>query len=191
VLADGSGLQPAAHTEQASVCPSAEGGGIGRARRILAVRRRLLHGGAGGDVLTGLLSAPQGERRRRYQPIGQDGEGLPAGMTDSASHPNVFVVFIVGLAEPSSMPDDRVVLAKGTSPRQEVEGDHPGSMLSFASGSAIKRITAGVKARRWFSLPGLLRRPAFTLLVYSLSNERKKAALNWRPQAPHSGHWPV
>ena len=99
-------------------------------------------------------------------------------MTDSASHPNVFVVFIVGLAEPSSMPDDRVVLAKGTSPRQEVEGDHPGSMLSFASGSAIKRITAGVKARRWFSLPGLLRRPAFTLLVYSLSNERKKAALN-------------
>ena len=26
--------------------------------------------------------------------------------------------------------------------------DHPGSMLSFASGSAIKRITAGVKARR-------------------------------------------
>jgi hypothetical protein len=68
-------------------------------------------------------------------------------MTDSASHPNAFVVFIVGLAEPSSMPDDRVVLANGTSPRQEVEGDHPGSMLSFASGSAIKRITAGVKAR--------------------------------------------
>jgi hypothetical protein len=47
-------------------------------------------------------------------------------------------------------------------------------MLSFASGSAIKRITVGVKARRWFSLPGLLRRPAFTLLVYSLSNEKEK-----------------
>jgi hypothetical protein len=31
-----------------------------------------------------------------------------------------------------------------------------------------------VKARRWFSLPGLRRRPAFTLLVYSLSNERRK-----------------
>jgi hypothetical protein len=50
-----------------------------------------------------------------------------------------------------------------TSPRQEVQWDHPGSMLSFVSGSAIKRITAGVRACRWFSLPGLLRRPAFTL----------------------------
>jgi hypothetical protein len=75
------------------------------------------------------------------------------------------------------MADDRVVVANRASPRETVQGDHPdhpGSMLSFASGSAIKRITAGVKARRWFSLPGLLRRPAFTLLVYSLSNEKKK-----------------
>ena len=46
------------------------------------------------------------------------------------------------------MADDRVVAANRTSPRQEVQRDHPGSMLSFASGSAIKRITAGVKARR-------------------------------------------
>ena len=46
------------------------------------------------------------------------------------------------------MADDRVVLANRTSPRQKVQRDHPGSMLSFASGSAIKRITAGVKARR-------------------------------------------
>jgi hypothetical protein len=65
------------------------------------------------------------------------------------------------------MADDRVVVAYRASPRETVQGDHPGSMLSFASGSAIKRITAGVKARRWFSLPGLLRRPAFTLLVKS------------------------
>jgi hypothetical protein len=72
------------------------------------------------------------------------------------------------------MADDRVVVANRASPRETVQGDHPGSMLSFASGSAIKRITAGVKARRWFSLPGLLRRPAFTLLVYSLSNEKRK-----------------
>jgi len=46
------------------------------------------------------------------------------------------------------MANDRVVPAKRTSPRQEVQWDYPGSMLSFASGSAIKRITAGVKARR-------------------------------------------
>ena len=69
-------------------------------------------------------------------------------MTDPASHPNVFVPVIVALAQPLSMADDRVVAANWTSPRQEVQRDHPGSMLSFASGSAIKIITAGVKARR-------------------------------------------
>ena len=30
----------------------------------------------------------------------------------------------------------------------DVQWHHPGSTLSFASGSALKRITAGVKARR-------------------------------------------
>src|ERR1039458_4768646 len=120
------------------------------------------------------LSATQAESRRRRQPIGQDREGLVARPTESAPHPNAFVPVVVGLTEPPSMTDDRVVPANRTSPRQEVQGDHPGSMLSFASGSAIKRITAGVRARRWFSLPGLLRRPAFTLLVYSLSNEKRK-----------------
>jgi hypothetical protein len=69
-------------------------------------------------------------------------------MTDSAPHPNAVMPVIVGLAKPPSMSDDRVVLADRTSPRQKVQRDYPGSMLSFASGSAIKRITAGVKARR-------------------------------------------
>ena len=69
-------------------------------------------------------------------------------MTDSAPCPNAFVPIIVGQPEPSSMADDRVVPANRTLPRKEVQWDHPGSMLSFASGSAIKRITAGVKARR-------------------------------------------
>jgi hypothetical protein len=108
----------------------------------------LLDGITCGDALTGLLPAMQAERRRWSEPIGQDREGLPARMTDSAPHPNVFVPVIVGLAEPPSMADDRVVAANWTSPRQEVQRDHPGSMLSFASGSAIKIITAGVKARR-------------------------------------------
>ena len=69
-------------------------------------------------------------------------------MTDSASYPDAFVLFIVGGAGTPSMADDRVIPAQRTSPRQEAQGNHPGSMLSFASGSAIKRITAGVKARR-------------------------------------------
>jgi len=58
------------------------------------------------------------------------------------------VPVIVALTESPSVADDRVVAANGTSPRQEVQRDHPGSMLSFTSGSAIKIITAGVKARR-------------------------------------------
>src|ERR1019366_8493661 len=103
-------------------------------------------GSAGSNALIGLLPAPQGERRRRHQPIGQDREGLVARMTDSTPHPNAFVTVIVGLAEPPSMADDRVVPANRTSPWQEVQGDHPGSMLSFVSGSAIKIITAGLKA---------------------------------------------
>ena len=67
-------------------------------------------------------------------------------MTDSTSHPNVIVIFVVSLAEPPSMADDRVGVANRTSPWQEIQRDYPGSMLSFASGSAIKIITAGVKA---------------------------------------------
>src|ERR1019366_8217679 len=82
-------------------------------------------GSAGSNALIGLLPAPQGERRRRHQPIGQDREGLVARMTDSTPHPNAFVTVIVGLAEPPSMADDRVVPANRTSPWQEVQGDHP------------------------------------------------------------------
>ena len=112
------------------------------------MRCGLFGGLAGGDPLTGLLSAMEGVVPGRRQPIGQDREGLPARLTDSAPHPNAFLPVIVGWTEPSSMADDRVVPANWTSPRQQVQRDHPGSMLSFASGSAIKRITAGVKARR-------------------------------------------
>ena len=61
--ADGSGFQPAPQAEQAPLCPTAQGGGIRRARRIFAVRRGLLNGIACGDALTGLLAATQAERR--------------------------------------------------------------------------------------------------------------------------------
>jgi len=112
------------------------------------MRRSLLYGITCGDTFAGLPAATQAEMPGRRQPIGQNREGLPAGMTDSAPCPNAFVSVIVGQAEPSSMADDRVVPANRTLPWKEVQWDHPGSMLSFTSGSAIKRITAGVKARR-------------------------------------------
>jgi hypothetical protein len=69
-------------------------------------------------------------------------------MTDSTPYPNAFVPVVVGLAGSPSVANDRVAPANRTLPWQEVQGDRPGSLLSFSSGSAIKRITAGVKARR-------------------------------------------
>ena len=148
MLADGAGHHPAAHAEQATVCPSAESGWIRQARRIFAVWRCLLNRITCSQMLTSLLPATHAERRQRHQPIWQDREGLPTGMTDSASHTHAFVPVVVGRAKAPSVADDRVVLANRTSSRQQFQWDHPGSMLSLASGSAIKRITAGVKARR-------------------------------------------
>ena len=69
-------------------------------------------------------------------------------MTDSASHPDALVTVIVGAAESPPVTNDRVLPANRTPPREKTQWDHPGSVLSFASGSAIKRITAGVKVRR-------------------------------------------
>jgi hypothetical protein len=110
-----------------------------------------------GDVRTGLLSATQTEMSRRRQPIGQDRERLAARVTDPTTHPDACMPVVVALTESPAVADDRVLTTNWTSPRQQRQRDHPGSMLSFASGSAINRITAGVKACRWISLPGLLR----------------------------------
>jgi hypothetical protein len=106
----------------------------------------LLNGITCGDALTGLLPALKAEIRQRSEPVGQDREGLAARTADSTSHPNLIVMLVVSLAELPSMADDRLAAANRTSPRQKVQWDYPGSMLSFASGSAIKIITAGVKA---------------------------------------------
>ena len=133
-----------------------------------------------------LLPAPQGERRRRHQPIGQDREGLVARMTDSTPYTKTFVPVVEGLAESPSVANDRVSPANRTLPRQEVQGDHPGSLLSFSSGSAIKRITAGVKARRDRSLLKS-RSAAGPSPSGNVSFERKKnTALRGRPPASHS-----
>ena len=102
----------------------------------------------GGNAVTGLLPAAQAVVPGRREPVRQDREGLPARQADAASHPDALAPIIVTLAEPPAMADDGVVAAHGAAPRQAVQGDHPGSIVSCASGSAIKRITAGVKARR-------------------------------------------
>jgi len=46
---------------------------------------------------------------------------------------------VVGGTEPPSVTHDGVIPAKRAAPWQEVQRDHPGSMLSFVSRSEIKR----------------------------------------------------
>ena len=76
------------------------------------------------------------------------------------------------MADDGSLPADR------TPPRHLLQADldYPGSVLLSASGNEITRITAGVEACRWLSLPGVVRRPAFTLLFGSISDEKKNTA---------------
>jgi hypothetical protein len=61
------------------------------------------------------------------------------------------VLVVVRLLAASSVPNDGVAVAERTVPRQlrQTDADYPGSALSSTTGSAIKRITAGVKACRW------------------------------------------
>ena len=112
------------------------------------MRRCLLSGVAGDDPFAGLLPARHAELSRRRQPVRQDGEGLSTKPADPAPHPDAIVLVVAGLAEPPTVANDSVVPTERTQPRQEVQWHYPGSMLSLVSGSAIKRITAGVKARR-------------------------------------------
>jgi hypothetical protein len=127
----------------------------------------------GGDALTGLLPAVKAVGAGWRQRIGQDGKSLSARLTDSAPHPDAFVLVVVRITEPSSVANDRVLPADGTSPRQEAQRNHPGSVLSSAYGSAIKRITAGVKAAADRPCQSFDLRPAFTLPVKSVSNEKR------------------
>ena len=97
---------------------------------------------AGGDPLARLLPAVKAVVPGWSQPIRQNRESLPARFTESAPHPDAFVLVIVALASAPSMANDRLVVTNWTTPRQALQRNHPGSMLSSASGSAIKRITA-------------------------------------------------
>ena len=85
---------------------------------------------------------------RRCQPVRQDSKRLPARSTNPATHPDPVMLVVVRLPESPPVADDRVVAAQRAQPRQQKQRNYPGSMLSLVSGSAIKRITAGVKARR-------------------------------------------
>src|SRR5215831_5979823 len=121
-----SGLHPAPQAEQAPLHPAAQSGGIGQARRILAVRDGLLSRIAGTDPVTGLLSTAQAVVPRRHQPVGQNREGLPARSTNPTTHPDVFTPVVVRLSKSPSVADDRGSSAKRTSPRQAIQRNYPG-----------------------------------------------------------------
>ena len=142
-------------------------------------RRRCAHRPAAGRE--GCRSRMAPANRARWQ-------SLPARLTDPAPHPDAFVLVVVRITEPSSVANDRVLPADGTSPRQEVQRNHPGSVLSSASGSAIKRITAGVKAAADRPCQSFDLRPAFTLPAKSVPNEKKNTDFRCSPRAPHSKH---
>jgi hypothetical protein len=114
----------------------------------VAVRRCLFHRFAGGNALAGQLSTAQTERCERRQGARQNREGESAGITDATSNPDKVVVVVMNLPEPAAVADDGLASARRTTAREQAQRNHPGSELSSVSGSAIKRITAGVKARR-------------------------------------------
>jgi len=58
------------------------------------------------------------------------------------------VQIVMRLPQTATVADNRGVLTCLTPPWQQLERNYPGSLLSFGSGSAIKRITAGVKTGR-------------------------------------------
>ena len=96
--------------------PTVEGSGQ-RDCSLHCGRRLLLDGVTDGDPLAGLFAAMQAiVRNRLFQPIGQDREGFLARPANPAPHPNIFVSIIVCLSKPSSVADDRVVLASWASP---------------------------------------------------------------------------
>jgi hypothetical protein len=187
------GPHPAPQAEESPLNPSAQSGGIGQARRIFAVRHGLLSRVAGTDSVTGLLSTAQGIVSRGYQPVGQNGEGLPARPTNPTPHPDMFAPVVVCLTKSPTVANDRGVSAKRTSPRQAIQRNYPGSLLSLGSGSAINRTTAGLQPPpltvpcQRFNLvarPSLLRQSQFR-------TKRILLSVGWLP-VPHSQqHWPV
>src|SRR6516164_5952986 len=103
-----------------------------------------------GSRFPGLFPAAKAVLAVGRRPMGQDGEGQSTGPAHAATDPNPVVAFVVGLFLPPAMTGDGVLAAPRAASWQERQrkGRHPGSYLSSDSGSAIKRITAGVKARR-------------------------------------------
>jgi hypothetical protein len=156
--------------------PSAHRRWVGQPVWFFGVRNRVFPTGCFAQRLPGLLPAMETIVPVRRRPCGQDREGFPARPTQPAANPDPLMPPIVRLFAPPSVTDDSSVAADRTASRQMLQWDcsHPGSVLSSASGSAIKRIKAGVKARP-FQRPAKVRLDAglHPPGKDSVSNEKK------------------
>ena len=97
----------------------------------------------------GLLSATEAEMPGRCQPVRQDSKRLLARSTNAATHPDACVSVVVRLPESPSVADDRVVAAQRAQPGQQMQRKPPPAHCCLCCLAVrLKRITAGVKARR-------------------------------------------
>ena len=122
-----------------------------------------------------------------------DRESLLARRASPPAYPDPVVLPVVCLFATSSVTDDRRLLAHRTPARHLRQADpaYPGSLLSSADGSAIKRITAGVKVRRWS--PCQVRSGDWP--SPSCSDQCRTKKEQWhlpaRRRSVYSEHWPV
>jgi hypothetical protein len=134
-----------------------------------------------------LLPASEAVVTVRRRPYGQNREGLPTGPTSPATNPDAAMPFIVRLLAPPAMAHDGLITADGTPSRQQLQGErrHPDSGLFSSSGSAIKRIKAGVKARPLNARQGSIWMRDFTLRQNSARTKKEYLLRTARARA-----WP-
>ena len=151
---------------------------VWRSRRVCDVGDGLLPGAIRlVQQIPRLLPAVEGVVPGRRRPVGQHRKGLVAGATTAPPNPDLLVPLVVRIFEALSVTNDSPLAANRAQPGEQFQRDlgHPGSVLFSGSGSAIKRITAGVKAgpdrRCQVSIWWL----AFTLQVKSVPNEKRIA----------------
>jgi hypothetical protein len=116
---------------------------------LFGVRDRFLPSVRFSPRFPGLLAAIETVVTVGRRPRGQDRKGFPTRSTTPAANPDAVVEPVVGLLAPSAVTYDGPIAAHGTPSRQQLQWKwgHPGSALFSFSGSEIKRIKAGVKAR--------------------------------------------
>jgi hypothetical protein len=104
------------------------------------VQRYLFSRFTSSNPFAGLLSGMQAVMSEWHQPVRQDGESVVALPTEAAPNPHAGMHIIVRLPETLAMTNDGWSFTNWTPPRQAIQWNYPGSLLSSAAGNAITRI---------------------------------------------------